>query len=67
MFLNFTKRSVFKLSMEPSPLRNDQPGSSELDDGSHIYIYIYVISVISHRIHVWDINPHLVDFYGTCR
>ena len=27
---------------------------------------VYIMD-ISHTIHVWDIYPHLVDFYGKCR
>ena len=32
----------------------------QLDGGSDI-------RVCTHRIHVWDIYLHLVDFYGKCR
>ena len=51
-----------QLWIEPWPLKEDVAGLAAWNCSSTVWWIIH-----THRIHVWYICLHLVDFYGKCR
>ena len=50
-----------------SPLTARKNGRGDRTEIGMMFDYVFGVRIPTHRIHVWNIYLHLVDFYGTCR